>query len=222
MKEDRCSVRFPYLKGKTLSETLGEDIQSGKAPMKAIRAALDKIYDVNPEFLVPFQVTPEFLEVFGELEGVEALQGDSYQISNVDGLFENMMETEDGLYCLDYEWVFSFPIPVSFVQFRTLMYFYLQYHSLMNDDSLETFLEEFDITAERADLYQQMEKRFQQYVHGNNQKIYLENFIVQTKTVKDLAQMDVELKIARERLEQLKLQIGERTLPSGKFRKSSV
>ena len=60
MKEDRCSVRFPYLKGKTLSETLGEEIQSGKAPVEAIKAALDRIYDVDPEFLTPFHVCGSF------------------------------------------------------------------------------------------------------------------------------------------------------------------
>lgn len=212
MKEDRCSARFPYLKGKTLSEILGEEIRAGKAPLEAIRKALDKLYDVDPDFVLPFQVTPEFLEVFGELEGVEMITGDACQISNVDGLFENMMETEEGLFCLDYEWVFDFPVPAAFVQFRTLMYFYQQYHSLLDYENLETFLTEFGITQEQTELYKEMEKRFQQYVHGNNQKIYLENFIVQTKNVKDLAQMDVELNIARERLEQLKLQIGEKDL----------
>ena len=93
MKEDRCSARFPYLKGKTLSEILGEEIRAGKAPLEAIRKALDKLYDVNPDFVLPFQVTQEILEVFGELEGVEMITGDACQISNVDGLFENMMET---------------------------------------------------------------------------------------------------------------------------------
>ena len=53
-----------------------------------------------------------------------SLQDTSYEVSNIDGLFENLMETEDGLYCMDYEWVFDFPIPSGFVRYRNLVYFY--------------------------------------------------------------------------------------------------
>ncbi len=43
-----------------------------------------------------------------------------------------MLVTEDGVYALDYEWVFLFPVPAGFVRYRTLHYFYRQYQSLIN------------------------------------------------------------------------------------------
>ena len=211
--EDRSRARFPYLTGETLAERLGREIQGGKAPVDAIREALDLVFDVAPECVEPFRVTPEFLEVFGGDEcSFEDMEDDSFVISNVDALFENMMLTEDGLYCLDYEWVFQFPIPVQFLKYRTLYYFYQQYHSLMEYESRESFLAEFGISVEMAGRYQAMEQCFQEYVHGENQRIYLENFMIQTKTVKELAQVDGELERTKERLEQLKLQVKERDL----------
>ena len=211
--EDRSRARFPYLTGETLAERLGREIQGGKAPVDAIREALDLVFDVAPECVEPFRVTPEFLEVFGGDESsFEDMEDDSYVISNVDALFENMMLTEDGLYCLDYEWVFQFPIPVQFLKYRTLYYFYQQYHSLMEYESRESFLAEFGISVEMAGRYQAMEQCFQEYVHGENQRIYLENFMIRTKTVKELAQVDGELERTKERLEQLKLQVKERDL----------
>lgn len=250
--EDRFRARFPYLTGETLAERLGREIRGGKAPVEAIRDALDLVFDVYPEWVKPFQVTPEFLEVFGGVEsagdagnagcaagaenagdagcagGTESVGAaracgadgngfgdivdDSYVVSNIDALFENMMLTADGIYCLDYEWVFQFPIPVQFVKYRTLYYFYQQYHSLMDYDSRETFLAEFGISAEMAGRYQLMERCFQEYVHGENQRIYLENFMIQTKTVKELASVDGELERTKERLEQVKLQVKEKDL----------
>ena len=218
IQEDRFRARFPYLTGETLAERLGREICGGKAPVEAIREAIDMVFAVNPGWVKPFQVTPEFLEVFGGSEAAasrqlfEGITDDAYVISNIDGLFENMMLTSDGLYCLDYEWVFQFPIPVQFVKYRTLYYFYQQYHSLMDYDSKESFLKEFGISAEMAGRYQAMEQSFQEYVHGENQRIYLENFMVRTKTVKELASVDGELERTKERLEQLKLQVKEKDL----------
>ena len=206
MSEDRCSAKFPFLTGETLAEQLGEEIRGGKAPVEAIRRALELVYDVEPECVKPFVETPEFVEVFGKADW----EDESYTVSNVDALFENIMATADGLFCLDYEWVFTFPVPAHFVQYRTLYYFYDKYQSLMDYSSREDFLAEFGIPSDMAKKYQTMEQHFQEYVHGENQRIYLENFMVKTKTVKELAKVDGELERTKERLEQLKLQIKEK------------
>ena len=92
------------------------------------------IMGVREAFITPFTVTPEFEEVFGSLDQAgEAVKKDwAFQTSNIDCLFENIMITEDGPYCLDYEWVFSFPVPVTFIKFRILYYFYEQYKEHFN------------------------------------------------------------------------------------------
>lgn len=210
--EDRCRVSFPYLVGKTWSEELGEKIKGGSAPVETIREAMEQVLEVKPSCVVPFTVTPEFLEVFGEEGSWNLLAGaDCLEISNIDALFENILLTEDGMYCLDYEWVFSFPIPAEFIRYRILFYFYRQYHSLLTAyKTVSDWLLEFGITKEKEDIFREMEIAFQQYVHGENQQIYLENYLVKTKNARDLMKVDGELDRTKERLEQVKMQIREK------------
>jgi len=238
MGEDRCRASFPYLEGKTWSEELGEAIKGGKAPVETIREAMELVLEAAPSSIVPFAVTPEFLEVFGDSKGSvnkdcekngcgnedsvnegcgnEDAWGmfagaDCLEISNIDALFENILLTEDGMYCLDYEWVFSFPIPEEFIRYRILFYFYRQYHSLLTAyGTVSDWLLEFGITKEKEDVFREMEIRFQRYVHGENQQIYLENYLVKTKNARDLMRVDGELERTRERLEQVKMQTREK------------
>lgn len=200
MNQDRCSVRFPYLVGETLAELLAKRIQGGSVPIEAIQEAMDFIYDVTPESVNAFEMTPDFAEVFGELEPIE---DQAYHVSNVDALFENMMVTDQGVYCLDYEWVFTFPIPLHFVKYRTLFYFYQQYHSLMNYETKEDFLTEFGISPGMISQYERMEQGFQEYVHGENQDIYLGNYIVDTKGTEGIELLKKELADTREHLKQV-------------------
>ena len=109
---DGSKVEFCFLKGITLAERLGQGIRDDRAPVEDIKAALQFLYDVTEDQIVPFSVTPEFTRTFGPVPDFDDF---SYKVSNIDGLFENLMITEtDGdeqLYCLDYEWVFDFPVP---------------------------------------------------------------------------------------------------------------
>lgn len=214
ISSDGWTARFAFLEGETLSEYLGNEIHAGKAPLAAVKNAMGTVYTVRTEDIVPFVVTPQFEEVFGD---IPKLEDDAFSVSNIDALFENMLVTADGIYCLDYEWVFAFPIPVHFVQYRTLYYFYEKYKSLMGYSSLEAFLIEFGITSEMVVIYRLMEKGFQRYVHGENQGIYLEKYIRETKTVADLARIDQELDQARERIQQMKTELSEKNVTIGKI-----
>lgn len=171
----------------------------------------------NPEFSERIAENPESSERITENPksrereiGISSVRDKSYATSNVDALFENMLVAQDGVYALDYEWVFTFPIPVNFLKYRTLIYFYQKYESLMGDGSPEEFLKEFSIDVELLPLYQKMERGFQEYVHGENQRIYQEDFIVETKTLNELSQVDGELTRAKERIEQLKAELFEK------------
>lgn len=218
ISRDGRTAAFTYLEGETLAEELGLQIRGGKAPLPAIREAMEQVYSVAPEYLTEFRVTAEFTEVFGEIGDLE---DQAYTASNIDALFENMLVTKDGIYCLDYEWVYDFPIPIHFVQYRTLYYFYQKYKSLMDYPSLGAFLQEFQITEQMASVYQSMERGFQEYVHGDNQRIFQENFLVKTKNAAELAGVDGELERARERLDQLRAEVREKNTAIRKMQEVS-
>lgn len=225
------TARFPYLEGATMAELLSEKVSSEKegekALVKAASEAMREIYRVRPEAVAPFKLTQEFLEVFnrlGELEDAgnpdwkdaleRQLSDDAYSASNVDALFENMLVTKDGIFAIDYEWVFLFPIPAGFVRYRTLVYFYRRHTSLFGGlterDFLAMFPEFIRPDEKLLELYEKMERGFQEYVHGENQRTFQEDYVVHTKTLAELSQVDGELARARERLEQLKAENREK------------
>lgn len=220
LSQDRRSALFPYLNGKTWAEALGHQMKETGDWRTVVQEAMALIYEEQGVELSHFRPDDNFYEVFGTPEawGEECLgawqklleEGTSYQVSNIDGLFENMLITEDGTYCLDYEWVYDFPVPLSYVKYRTLFYLHRQYQRVMRNAELAEFLAAFGITAAEIPLYQAMEACFQHYVHGDNQRTYLENFMFQVRTADDLIQSDQDLHKAVEQVAQLKVRIQEK------------
>ena len=210
---DGSKVEFVFLEGITLAERLGRCIRDGRAPVEEIKAALQFLYDVAEDQIVPFAVTPEFTRTFGPVPDIDDV---SYKVSNIDGLFENLMITEkDGdekLYCLDYEWVFDFPVPARFVQYRNLAYFYYKYQGLMSYAGLEEFLQEFGIGSEMASVYASMEDAFQSYVHGDAVQGYLVNYQQKVTTLSELKETDQALSQAKDRISQLQAEVEEKNL----------
>ena len=212
--EHRNSVYFPYLVGQTCAEKLGEQLEGGQLPLDVLQIVMNQIYDISPECRSAFTRTAEFDEVFGadltEEEQNLLLSDTACEVSNIDALFENMLLTREGIYCLDYEWVFLFPVPEHFVKYRILYYFYEQYSSVLKQLTLEQILDSFGITPEMAEVYRKMEVNFQNYVHGENQQLYLGNYMVYSRTVRDIRQTESDLARARERIEQMKIHSREK------------
>lgn len=210
---DGHTARFDFLKGQTLSELLGREIQEGKVPVSQMEEAISMLFDVREDAMLPFHITPEFEEVFGSLlSAEEGVKKDwAFQIANIDCLFENIMLTEQGAYCLDYEWVFQFPVPVTFIKYRVLYYFYEQYKSILSYGSMEAYMEEFGIEPEQIGTYQEMERHFQDYVHGENQQIYLVNYMHQIHTLpEDMYDLSQVIDETKERLSQMEMEIREK------------
>ncbi len=213
-QKDRNAVLFPYLKGATWAEQIGQEISKGKLPLETLKEAMKRLDDRDKDSRSGFVRTGEFMEIFGE--GLEEpdlalLEKDlASPVSNIDILLENILTTDSGDYCLDYEWVFLFPVPEHFVWYRVLYYFYEQYASLMGQLELEQILGAFGITPEQSDVYRKMEISFQNYVHGENQKLYLGNYMVYSRGIMEIRQTESDLARARERIEQMKIHAREK------------
>ena len=65
-------------------------------------------------------------------------------------------------------------------------------------------------------LYEAMERGFQEYVHGENQRTYQEDYMVKTKTLADLSHVDGELARANERPDALRAEKFEKIRHSAK------
>ncbi|WP_420341566.1 glycosyltransferase [[Clostridium] aminophilum] len=235
-----------------IGETLGAAKGSGTdaqddltAVFDIIRAYAADIFRVAPDKTGPFRLTDAFLDVFGasgELfdpfrvagadgkenprrtrEELEALLADeSWTASNIDALFANMICTKDGMFALDYEWVFLFPVPAGFVKYRILSYCMQMLQGFLGGMTEEEFLGHFPefvrTEPELLDLYRKMERGFQAHVHGKNQYDLQEKYIVQPRTIRDLAQAHHERDELRERVEQLKAELSAKDTELKKVR----
>ena len=239
-EQEHLSVRFAFVRGRTLADALAEELReeaAGRgetgAPGEAaagrreagvpagqklclwkaqIEAALDRVLGKAEKTAEGFQPTEGFKEVFGE---TVPLKDASYAVSNVDGLFENIIETEDGLVCLDYEWVFDFPIPAGFIKYRLLFYFYRAHAGLLEElgcASQEEFLKEFGIGKDLAAVYAGMEEAFQAWVHGDASQGILANYVQKTTSLSELKTRDAELARAKDRILQLQAEVEEKNL----------
>ena len=198
---DGRTARFPFIQGETLAEILGRQIQNGQAPVQAVKETMERVFAVTDGNVIPFTKTEAFEEVFGSQPEDFSFAGDSYPVTNLDGIFENMMEDKDGnIWVIDYEWVFDFPVPAEFARYRNLAYFYYKYEKLMEYGNLTAFLAEFGIDSEKASVYGDMEKSFQAYVHGDSTQGYFKHFEQRIVTGEELKRKDADLQKAMERI----------------------
>lgn len=169
---------FPYIEGKSLESKVNASLNKKGKMLAAMHEAVDAIYTYGEEQMCPFEMTEGYRNIFKEagscFVGEKALR-----VANIDSTFANYVENNKGeLVCLDYEWVFDFPVPLAYLKYRTLYYYfcanraYIARH--MNE---QEFLAEFGLTAELVAACMEMDDAFQQLVHGENRKyIYTRNY----------------------------------------------
>lgn len=159
------SVEFEYQKSSTLSDILSEtdNAESFISRLKRFYEALQKAYGT-----MPFTKSEGFEELFGEQElpdGFTALQ-----VTDLDLNYDNVFIGEDGTYRItDYEWVFPFAVPLSFLIYRALLV--NPRMAAFSEADRTRIYREFGIDAELCDRFFAMELRFQEYVSGKNNKL---------------------------------------------------
>lgn len=168
--EDGKAV-FPYIKGRSLEAKVNASLGKKDKMHAVMHEAMDAIFAYDKSQICAFEMTEAYKAVFGNA-GSYFVGKDALKVANVDSTFSNFVETEEGkLLCLDYEWVFDFPVPVDYLKYRTIYYYfstnraYIVRH--MND---QEFLQEFGLNEELVAACMEMDDAFQQLVHGENRK----------------------------------------------------
>ncbi|MDY5577158.1 MAG: hypothetical protein SPF70_06725 [Lachnospiraceae bacterium] len=163
---DEHSVSFEYIDGVRYDELVEKKIASGdhQGLQKMLGHLKAAMLDVRG--LEPFQVSEGFARVFGTHD-YELLSGkQSFRISNIDMIFGNIIVKDEKYYITDYEWVFDFPVPVSYVLYRSLLLDGAI--SKMDAAIKKELLQTLEISQEEISLYHMMETEFQKYVSGKN------------------------------------------------------
>lgn len=92
-------MRYAYLEGRNFDDLLSEQLRTETDPVAAVGRAMERIFAVKPGGLVPFAVTPAFVETFGQ-EAADKIgemtdNPQAFAVSNIDMIFENIMVTND-------------------------------------------------------------------------------------------------------------------------------
>lgn len=168
-------ANFNYIVGESIESRLNQNFDNIPELLINIAKVLDIICTYNNQIIGEFQMTSEFQNIFGKVEGLKV---QSLLISNIDMIFDNLILKDDQIYCIDYEWVFTFPIPKDYIKFRSLYFYYNKYNSYLESKmSMIDFFDYFSIDKCLLKVFLSMEDNFQQYVHGENREyIYTKNY----------------------------------------------
>ena len=166
---ERRSLCFTYLEGReTFVRRINRLRSEGKAGEadSQIRAAASCVFE---RATVPFTVTDEFTGVFGQPALPEGLL--CLPVTDIDIVADNLLVSDgsDTIDLIDYEWTFFFPIPVRFVLYRTLHYYWHR-ELVANPDEADAAVaaQMAAAGADAAELacYAEMERHLQAWIAG--------------------------------------------------------
>ncbi len=148
---------FEYLKGSTLEERL--DTLRRQKDYAGLTSEILRFQRLLTETLaseaIPFVKSETFVQMFGNPEFTKAYKG--APCNNLDWIFGNLMETEDGLWMIDYEWTFEVQVPIEYLLWRALsLYLYGR-----EDVSGLGIMTQVGISKEEERIFEEMEHHFQ-------------------------------------------------------------
>ena len=186
-------VRFDYLTGVTVDSQIAQTAKTAK------------------------ELKREFTEVFQWI----LPSGKSGIPVNLDCNLDNFLIVGDRIVCLDYEWVAETEVPVDFLKYRVINYYYGAHPEAGRLISEAELLAEFEITAEDQICFKAMEQEFQKHVFGEEENArYTDNYRLPIVDFDRVAKEQKE-EICRLREENIELQkvVGHYGQVEGKLRK---
>lgn len=156
---------YPYIKGDSLEMKLIQNLNDVDGMINEFRGMIDKYFCVDGRYLSDFEITEQYREVFGG-HSVKTVEK-SLRVANIDMLLQNLIIDTGRVICIDYEWVFDFPIPIEFVLYRCIENFYWKYKMyIMHKYSFNAFFAELGIKEENMEAYRNMNSHFYNWVCG--------------------------------------------------------
>ena len=133
---------YKYLNGQTVDEQLAGYIRQPEILIETMKKKNAFLFDCPGELICP---------------------------ANIDMLYDNIMCADGIYYVMDCEWVVDEPLPVQFLEYRSVYYFYVKYRKQLSAYwTEEAFLTEAGIPEKKLQEYRQLELRFQKMVRGEN------------------------------------------------------
>lgn len=164
---------FDYVEGKLFSEELDDCLKQESYPQ--FLRKIQEYYELLTSLfeLKEFRITESFVKLFGSHNFSREFK--STEFTNVDLTFDNLI-LKDKINIIDYEWTFSFPIPLEFVFYRALKVYKIKEDK--KDINILEICKTFNITKHDIEQFDSMEQHFQDYVTAT-QKIHSSTITLQ-------------------------------------------
>ncbi len=157
------AVRFEYLQSsRTLEDYLHELCVEGKRD-EAEGILHDLCCVLEKKAVSDFTFTRSFAETFGQIDWPAGAK--TLPVTDLDMVPENfLMDSPEGTWHLiDYEWTYTFPIPVRFVMYRIWHYFAVRN---LEEGAEEQLLQDEGFDRKEIRRYEEMERAWQNSVTG--------------------------------------------------------
>lgn len=154
-------ILTPFIEGETLGSRLRKYLKEreGEDKVKVLLQQWRQLIIGNEKNICEFSPTKEFEAVFGLNSGLAGMEATG--VSNFDCSAENIFFLPDGgIKIVDYEWVFSFAVPVEMSFYRVLKMFFESNQGLIDFSKL---LEVAEIEKERCQRYERLIDAFAAY-----------------------------------------------------------
>ena len=163
--EGDCII-FPFIKGETVKDKINSQRNNIETLCSAIKSVFANELSYKDDVICIFEKSDAFTEVFGDDFGYSGL---AVTKSDIDVTFDNVIQYGDNYYLIDCEWTFDFKIPLKYIHYRRLYWYYHNEQAYFNGIISEyDFLEKFDISRQEVELFKKWEQSFQFYVYGEN------------------------------------------------------
>lgn len=155
-------IELEYVTGSTLENILDEMLLNHQE--QQLKETFIQYLDILQETgKIRFSMTDDFKQVFGNVD----IPGEELcpEYTNLDPVCGNILFTENKWVMLDYEWSFSFPIPVKYQIYRVIKYYLYTSASRGKAHELDLFAV-YNIGENEKKVFEVMEENFQKYILG--------------------------------------------------------
>lgn len=158
------SLYYEYIEGNTVSSIIERTDKISQ--YEEIENIFDRLNNIITNEKRKWNETEKFFKVFGNI----CFENEMFEccFNNIDMILPNVIEDANGKWSIiDYEWKFDFPVPASYVLWRSIFYINKAKSQLNNDEVWkEKLYERYNLTKEIREKFFLMEKNFQKYVLG--------------------------------------------------------
>lgn len=158
---DGKTLIYPFYNGESLGHKLCQAFRQEDGDVISHYFELwRKIVSGGQNNLIKFHTTEQFENVFGD--GQKFINLPATKLSNCDCSCENIIfQNENEYKIIDYEWMFSFPVPLEFLWYRVVKYFMVANELSINKNRVLRYAK---INFELAEACEELENHFIRYI----------------------------------------------------------